>query len=497
MEKSKKLVITFQDVFQFLTRFVKYWKTGMLLFLLGVTASLCYYTYGKPTYYSRSLVAYDHVTLPIKSETSDLQGKGKWAQISVILTSALNSRWMIERTAEKLGLVKSLGQYETIRNQFVASVRVTPVPGNILQVEVYAYQAWLVRAWPEAMLAAYKEYTVAQRERFRDNALEGYTTELDRLKERITSEQNASAKFEEDNKLIEQYVSNNGLEAVPGEMLTIKTRLDSMNQVLAMVETAGLPMVQQLSLMKKFRGTPVPVGTIMRTSKPDPLVVRGAPQGDNFVASMTSDAPVSPANGPAMPGAPSPAPVIVVPSMVEELEPWERTERSLRAAKQKKEQAALTYLPGHEVMRNLDKEIAELEASLASELATAVTSFKLEKAQMESRFEDLQKRMPDYRRVLNDFDRYKQEYGLMTSGKVLWEAAYADLRKRISTMEHTGIDVRVDFEFQGFTMMRDDIPISPNKQKLLLYGLGLGLGCAVGGCFGLEKLRSTTSLVKE
>ncbi len=506
MQKGKKLIITFQDVFLFLTRFIKYGKIATILFFFGIAASLLYYTYGRPTYYSRSLVAYDSVSLPVKSETSDgAEGRGKWAHMSNILVAGLNSRWVVEHTAKTLGLVEKPGEYEMIRDKYVNSVRVSLVPGNILQIEVYAYQPWLVQRWPEAMIATYKDYIQSQRERFKGNAVEEYTKELTRLKEKITEEQNATAKFEEDNHLIEQYISNNGLEAVPGEMLTIKNRLDSMNQVLEMVENGKLPIVEQLSVLKKFRGTPVAVGTIMRNTRPDQVVSVGTPMTPSTVASLSSDAPAS--MTPALPAGLAPGAAmmmaamsqskIVVPSMVEELAPWERTERDLRIARQNREKAAGTYLPGHEVMRKLDREIQDLENSLAAEVNTAITSFKLEKEQMMLRFEELQKKMPDYRRVLNDFDHFKREFTLMTSGKMLWETAYADLNGRLTAMNYTGTDVRVEFEFQGFTYLRDDVPVSPNKQKLLLYGLMLGFACAAGGCFGLEKLRSTTSLVTE
>jgi polysaccharide biosynthesis transport protein len=85
----------------------------------------------------------------------------------------------------------------------------------------------------------------------------------------------------------------------------------------------------------------------------------------------------------------------------------------------------------------------------------------------------------------------------MTSGKVLWENAYSNLKQRLTAMEYTGIDMRSDLEFQGFTMMRDQEPVSPNKKTLLIYGLVLGAGLAGGACYGLEKFRSTTSLVSE
>ncbi|MDZ4286533.1 MAG: polysaccharide biosynthesis tyrosine autokinase, partial [Prosthecobacter sp.] len=259
--------------------------------------------------------------------------------------------------------------------------------------------------------------------------------------------------------------------------------------------------VEKLSILKKFRGMPVPVGTIMRQGLPDTLVRVGQPQTSSTISNLTSDAPMISGvpNVPSTPGTPqSTAPqVIVVPSMVEELEPWERTERDLRAAKQEREFLAKTLLPGHESMRNLDQRINQLELALKEELTTAISSFELEKSHMVERFEELQKKMPNYRKVLNDFDEFKQDYSLMTSGKVFWENAYGDLKKRLTSMEFTGIDMRTELEFQGFTMMRDQEPVSPSKKTLLIYGVVLGLAMAGGACFGLEKFKSTTSLVSD
>lgn len=499
MAKTSKSIFTFQDIVHYATRYIKYGKIAVLLFLFGIMGALVYYTYGQPMYYSRSQVAFTNLTLPIQSETADVSGKGRYAQISFMVVSGLNSRWVSEQTALLLGITENAGQYEEIRDKYVSKVSVSMLPGNLLQIEVWAYEPWLVRAWPEAMIKAYRESTIEARARHREMASTTYTEEMVKLRGRINSEQDARSKFEEDNHLIEQYIANNSLEGVPSDMLNIKTRLDTMQQVESLLNTNDLPTVDMLSLLKKFRGTPVPVGTIMRKGVADTLITRGS-MPSTSIASITSDAPTMPSvpSGPVPEGArPGPPPVIVVPSMVEELEPWEVTERELRAARMEREQASKTYRPGHEVMRQLDKRIEQLTASMTNERATAMNAFYLERQQLREQLDELQKKMPDYRRVLNDFDRYKKEYSLMMGGNVMWETAYGDLQKRLASMEYTGIDMKVEFEFKGFTLMRDDIPISPNKTKLLTYALLLGIGCAGGACFGLEHLRSTTSLVTE
>lgn len=45
--------------------------------------------------------------------------------------------------------------------------------------------------------------------------------------------------------------------------------------------------------------------------------------------------------------------------------------------------------------------------------------------------------------------------------------------------------------------MRDDLPVAPNKRKLLMYALALGFGLALGVPFAIDRLRFTTSIIAE
>jgi capsular exopolysaccharide synthesis family protein len=495
---SSSKTLTFQDTLQIAIRYVKYWKTALLLVAFGISAATLYLAYGKPGYYSRSLVSFSDLYSPIRSESSEVTGRGRWAQLRLVLQSSLNSRWLVEQTASRLGLVSEPGQYEYIREKYVSKVSVSPLPGNLMQIEIYGYQPWIVREWPEAMLAAYQEYTVSQRSKHRDAALESYGKEMEQLKNKIYSDRDNVAKFEEDNKIIEQYISNNSLEQVPSELLSLKSRMESMDLVLRMIDDKEMSPVEKLSVIKKFRGKPVPVGTIMRRSLPNNIVQAINPGQPDLSVSLTSDAPgTSGPTAPATPGQPPGAQIVVVPSMVEELEPWEKTERELRVVRQEHDHLSKTLLPGHEQMRILADKINQLELALQAELTTALASFGLEREHLNERFAELQAKMPDYRKVLNDFDRFKQDYSLMTSGRVMWESAYARLKQKVSEMEYTGTDLISNLDFQGFTMMRDQEPVSPNKKTLFIYGLLVGLGLAGGVSFSLERFRSTTSMVSD
>jgi polysaccharide biosynthesis transport protein len=496
MSAKPKSIPTFQDLVHYLTRGAKYWRVGLLLFAMGLTLSLTYFVYGKPVYYSRSLFDYTFLDLPIKSETSDTQGNKRYQTIQYQLITALNSKWLIERTAMRLGLVSTAGQLNEVMKNHLEKIRVAPVINTTMEIEVRAYQPRLVREWPEAMLAEYREYLVDQRGRHRDTAMKGYTEEMKRLRDNLLVQKDEEQKFEEQNKIIESYVQQNKLEQLPTEMLTIRNQLDNMASMIDYVNKTATTTVEKLSLLKKYRKMPVPVGTIVRRNTPDGMFAKISPQQP--VPGINQDTnPASVNTGGTKSSSDGQNTVVVLPDMSEGAEAWELDERNLRELQRKYAELSIKFLPGHEEMRKLNQEMAEINTALEEELKKGLKAFEVEREYLEGKLRDLESQMPEYRKVVSDFDTYRQDFRLLSQGQLGWEEAYQNLKRRISAMEYTGIDMRVEFEYHGHVDLRDSIPVGPNKQKLALYGLVLACIFGFGGPFALESLRCTTSLVAE
>jgi capsular exopolysaccharide synthesis family protein len=85
----------------------------------------------------------------------------------------------------------------------------------------------------------------------------------------------------------------------------------------------------------------------------------------------------------------------------------------------------------------------------------------------------------------------------LSSGKLAWEQAYSTLKQKLTAMDYTGVESRINFKFNGFIEVRDDLPVAPNKRKLLTYALVLGFGLALGIPFAIDRLRFTTSIIAE
>jgi capsular exopolysaccharide synthesis family protein len=178
-------------------------------------------------------------------------------------------------------------------------------------------------------------------------------------------------------------------------------------------------------------------------------------------------------------------------------EAWQQIDGELKGATREYDRLSATLLPGHEKMRELRKRLDFLTYSMDLEWRKAITALQLEKSHLTQRLEDLQKQMPEYRKLVNGYDSYKREFRLQNSGRLAWESAYVGMKARLTAMEYTGEEVRVELKIAGFNEVQDEIPVSPNKKKLLNYALAFSLGLGLGGPILIERLRFTSSFITE
>ena len=114
------MIKNLQDLIRLATKYAKYWKLSVLLFCVAALASLTLLVYGSPIYYSNSEIEYQFVDLPIRSETSDLGERNtRYNNIQFVLQTGLSSAWLKERTALKLGLIKSVAEYDDVTDKIL------------------------------------------------------------------------------------------------------------------------------------------------------------------------------------------------------------------------------------------------------------------------------------------------------------------------------------------------------------------------------------------
>ena len=492
-----KRFLTLQDVLQFLSRYVKYWRLGMFCAILGASLALAYFVYGKPSYYSKSAVEYSYVDLPIKSEISDVRGNTKWDNINSQVVLGLQSRWLAERTALRLKLVDNVNQLSTIWTRYISKIKITSSVASQLEIEVWVYEPRLAKLWPQAMLLEYHDFLTESRIKHRDLLIQGFSKEMDRIRENLKAETERDRRFESENHILENFVANNKLEQLPTQMLTYRSQLDAMEEVEKYIDATAPSSAEKLSLLQKYRDKPLAVGTIVRRSAvADPFLLKTRPP--NIVVGGNGGGVVEPqAQAPGGASTAATTNTIVIPEASKRSEVWETLDKKLREAQREYQRLSSNLLPGHEQMRALQKEIDMYTFGLEAEWKKEIAAFQLEKDHIRQQLASLQEQMPEYHKLIAGYDDYRRDFRLQSSGRLAWEQAYIAMKSRLSAMDYTGPEVQVDFLFKGFTELRDDIPVSPNKQKLLTYALALSLGLGIGGPVLTERLRFTSSFVGE
>jgi capsular exopolysaccharide synthesis family protein len=491
------MISNLQDLIRVVTKYAKYWKLSVLLFCIAALAALTLLVYGSPIYYSNSEIEYQFVDLPIRSETSDLGERNtRYNNIQFVLQTGLSSAWLKERTALKLGLIKSVAEFDDVTSKILPNLKVTQFVGNLIRLEVWTYRPELARFWPQAMLEEYHSFLTEQRTKRREQLVASFSEEMERIRGKILEEQANEQNFEAENKILEKYIGQNRLEQLPSELLTIRTRVDAMTEMEKYMAETATSTVEKLALYKKYRTMPLPVGTLVRIGQKDRMMVkRTAPTSIPGSASGEGQSDANSTSN--LPSNQSQAQVIVVPETSQSPEAWEEISEELRKAQEERDRASLRLLPAHQEMRVLNGRVEELNASLSKELGRNEQAFQLEKAYLVDQLQQLESSLPEYRKLVSDYDTYKRDFSLLSSGKLAWEQAYSTLKQKLAAMDYTGAEPRVNFKFNGFLEVRDDLPVAPNKQKLLTYALALGFGLAFGVPFGIDRLRFTTSIVAE
>ena len=135
---------------------LKHTRLGVILMIFALAAGLTLYVYTKPVYYSKALIKFNILNLPIHTESAG--ANTPYFRLERQLIKDLQSRHLIERTAKRLGLVEHTGTYSTIQERFVKAVIVERLDSKKLQVTVQPYSADLAEVFAEQMVKEYEDY---------------------------------------------------------------------------------------------------------------------------------------------------------------------------------------------------------------------------------------------------------------------------------------------------------------------------------------------------
>ena len=171
---------------------------------------------------------------------------------------------------------------------------------------------------------------------------------------------------------------------------------------------------------------------------------------------------------------------------------YELEQEKLRLERTIKEMS-LTFKPSHPKMQTLYQQYNLVERKVKEALGGARAKFEIHGRRLKQRVAELQAQQPLWEKNKSRYEEYLKEVNLIRNGAVRYDQMIYDIQKKISEAELALRNERVDLKFLEFENLRDEIPISPNRLKIVLLSLGLGIGLALGVPFLLEFMDQTVT----
>lgn len=460
------------SLLRFFLGYEDYWRLMSLLFLFGVTLGLSYFVYARATFQSTALI---RVNQFVDSSSVAQGGRELNARLLRSVIQQLSSSFLILEAARDVGIANANTTHEELRNSVVPAVRVGVLDQNHLELSLVSYRPDVVRKLPSAIIESFEVARTRLQAEFRDKAVQRYADELNLVRKKVSDQLTNRLKFEEESSLANAQLELERLSDLPVQRVRARYKLQEYEEIARILKDQKdtLGTIGQLALYSNAI-----------SAQKDPLssgrIVRRSPSSGTGPISFQS-----PENAKQF------TQVVVQPDMVDGLEPWREIEKRMRNTEEKIRQNKAKFLDDHPQMIQLREELAESKSALELELSVAEKAFVLETERLKQELKDLDAKLPEYHRATKEFDEKKLGYDLMEKSQLAWDKAYEKLSQQIDKLQFNPGNDTVSLEFRGFTEMRSDSPVSPNKSQLAMLGCLFGLGLAGGIPFLLKRFDSS------
>lgn len=458
--------------------YVKHLRLILVVLCLGLLGGITYFLYSTPLFSATSLIQVRSFGTPVAN--SGLPETGPSAPNSSLLglVYRLQSADVRLAAARRIGLmVNDPRGIEVLREEHIPTLRVDVVDYRHLQIQVEAFEPRVVREYANALVEAYLELQEDGWKTFRDEAMERFSIQLTELEAKVSENLDALASLENEQKFTELTMEQQSLLEIPRQLVETRekiTRMDALRKNIESYERDPSTdhTITILSLLANYqKEAQVSVGNVINR----PLTA---------TQSGVAAAPPSRVQ-------------VVTPADIESLEPWQELEREQRVLEARITEASALFLPDHPKMREMTSQIEEAGRALRLELVNLREKFELEYRRLTEKVAELQLRLPEYEKVTREFGKTSVTYSSIEQAQMMWNEARKRLAEKLAVTTFTEDIDWVNIDYVGHTALRDSNPISPNKRKLVMLSLLLGLGGALGLSTTLNLLdNSATSLTQ-
>ncbi|MEN9574662.1 MAG: hypothetical protein RL514_2517 [Verrucomicrobiota bacterium] len=441
----------------------KYLRTIILLVTLSLTAGLIFYIFSRPVYSSKSIIQFTSVKTPgpdDKTIEGDRFNKDLWLR-------EFYDEHIVTRTALKLD-----GSNGPPSNA-IKQVRATWTTDKNIELNVFSYNPDWARRFPPEMLRQYEEYEQETLQREHKAEIAKLKIQIEKLLGLLAVQESNRATVLNPFNAESLAMRLTELRTVPHELESLRLKLVRYEEIRLKLQNPKLSDSERLSLLSAFSNEVLEPGSFVEIDE------------------KTKDA--------LSPGARPNNGTVIVPRsfQVASMGAWEELERQKLSMERTLKEQSLIYRPGHPKMQQLIKQYEALEKALKEELGRAQSRFEIIGLNLHKRYRYLDGLYPQYRVSQVDYQKYLVEKSRLDKGDFDYARLIAAANQRIAEREMALTNQRVQLKWLRFDTVRDEIPISPNRFKVVLFSLAFGLALGIGLPFFLEFMDQTVTNVEK
>lgn len=464
LPKTKPGAISESDVVMYLAVGFKHIRLMALLVCLSLTLGMCYFIISRSVYYANGLVHYKTIKQqPIDSETI-------WQDDKSVIWM-IQSPQIIARTAKKLGLDPD---YRILYSRYIRKIRVAFNWDHDITIECWAYDPKITRQFAPTLLQEYLAHREEKRLEYVETAITTLTREISQMKDRMDHAVDQKFDFQKRNELDKLMIQLDELSHIPEDLAVVRHRIQMMDQIRDNLADTNRDSVAKLALISSLEQDKT---TFFERTASSSLRMK---VGDVVKTPSAKSTEAS---------------VVVLPSVAQPtlVHSWDALDKERHQIEMElTEKARHGLLGGHPQVVALKKQFDKITKALDLEFHVAYDNFNVEYASLLEKRDQLEKRLPEYQEVAHRHEKLNKEFGRYDAGQVAWGSMIAAQSQKLETIDYGFDKEHSELIFNGFIDYKD-IPVAPNRFRILEYGLILGFILAIAVPFAFEFLNSRVS----
>lgn len=462
---EKKRRADFTDVVMYVAIAAKYARTIILLFTLSLAGGLLFYIFSRPVYFSKSVIRYT----AIGTGTPQVEGQlaGEYARFSDnAFLKEFDAEHICVRVDKRLGdEIGAARAGKSGRKQ----VRATWTTDKNIELNVWCYIPSWVTAYPKIMIEEFEKEREERALELYHATVTKYTNIIAQLEEKwkaqLAREQGVKAEFDPERLKFELAQLN----SLPNEISRYTQAWQEWEQIRRKLLNPIYTVSERLQFI-----------SAIDYNVQSPVLVEVDPSTRERLA---------PGNRP------SNGTVVIRPAQSRnDIDAWQDIEISKQRLDRTIQEQSAIYRPQHEKMKKLYAQRAALDKLLQDALATAESKFELHGRMLAAKLQKLREEEPRWRERQQKYETYLKEMNLISQGQLRYDQMIGEMQKKMEEAALAIKNERVTLAFKDFEYpIRDEIPISPNRLKIVLMSLALGLALSIGVPFLIEFMDQTVT----